>query len=250
MFLVAIGELGTSVEDEATALAKDLALTAFESRLLLAEGMPAIVLRTPDRARALALLAALRGRGHEAVACDAAAVVALASMTSVDDFEFGALALRSGGADLPYDDVLVLLPMTRKRKITTTEKTTETKFRIGAAIATGGIVMSKKVTHEVTRSHEDREQLLCAFRKTTQPPWLLTERGLDYARLGPSAAHGQSENFLRVVAMLRERTPRALYDDRLLRFRKEGGDKAADALLEQKAHVLALLLARRARHQG
>ena len=51
MYVVAILELATSVEAEAAALAADLGSTAYEQRLHLVAGLPAVVLTTADPAR-------------------------------------------------------------------------------------------------------------------------------------------------------------------------------------------------------
>jgi hypothetical protein len=47
-YVVAIMALGTTVEAEAQALAADLGTTAYEGRLKLVAGVPAIVLATTD----------------------------------------------------------------------------------------------------------------------------------------------------------------------------------------------------------
>src|SRR5579863_9005827 len=86
VFVVALAELGTSVEDEMPALALDLGITAYEARLRLAAGLPSIVLSTQDRSFALEMLRRLRARRHGAVAFDAHAVVPASSMVAVRQF--------------------------------------------------------------------------------------------------------------------------------------------------------------------
>ena len=49
MFVVAITQLALSIEDESKALAADLGNTAYETRLILNGGLPAIVLQSPQR---------------------------------------------------------------------------------------------------------------------------------------------------------------------------------------------------------
>lgn len=64
VYVVALAELATPIEDEAAALAAHLGTTLYEERLNLNGGLPAIVLRTADRKEAATLLAAVRSRGH------------------------------------------------------------------------------------------------------------------------------------------------------------------------------------------
>jgi hypothetical protein len=77
---VAITRLNGALETEAKALATDLGAIPYETRLKLAGGIPAIVLHTPDPARAAAIVAKLRARGHDAFAVDTAEVVAATDM--------------------------------------------------------------------------------------------------------------------------------------------------------------------------
>ena len=75
MEIVAIVALGRSVEQEAPFLAADLGLTVYETAMMLRAPAPMIVYRGEDRSRTLDVLAKLRARGHDAVACDAEQVV-------------------------------------------------------------------------------------------------------------------------------------------------------------------------------
>src|SRR5262249_58145917 len=68
VYVVAITELATSVEAEAAALAPEIGSTPYETRLELAGGMPAVVLTTPDRARAQHLPETIPGPPHPLLA--------------------------------------------------------------------------------------------------------------------------------------------------------------------------------------
>src|SRR6185503_5112979 len=109
VYVVAITELATPVEQEAAALAADLGTTPYEERLNLASGLPAVVLTAADRARALALLKALRARGHGAVAIDAAVVVSSEAMVSMRRFGLEEGALTAEGERLPHGEILALI---------------------------------------------------------------------------------------------------------------------------------------------
>src|SRR3954451_25225367 len=99
MHVVALAEIATSIEAEAAALAADLGTTAYEERLKLAAGLPAIVLTSADPAGALEPLATLPARRHGAVACDAAEVVPSHAMVPLRRFTFEPDALVP--ADVP-----------------------------------------------------------------------------------------------------------------------------------------------------
>jgi hypothetical protein len=70
MFVVGIARLAGALQDELPALAADLGMTAYDARMLLAPGIPALVLVTPEKSKALGLLGSLRARGHESLAFD------------------------------------------------------------------------------------------------------------------------------------------------------------------------------------
>jgi len=84
------------------------------------------------------------------------------------------------------------------------------------AIATGGLIMSKKTTREVTTKTETREQVLYLFRKSGGAPWILRERAARYMGLGADLRPTSLENFGTTIRRLRELAPLAFYDERLM----------------------------------
>ena len=74
MYVVAITRWAQPLEQEAVVLAPLLGMAAYDLKLRLAGPLPAVFARAPELARARELLAALRARGHGAVACDLARV--------------------------------------------------------------------------------------------------------------------------------------------------------------------------------
>jgi hypothetical protein len=218
------------------------------------------VLSTQDRERAVALLAKIRARGHDAMACDGAAVVASGAMIPMRAFTLGdvSVTLDDRPDELPYDDILALLRASHRKQIEQTSETKEKKLNPGMALATGGLVMTKTVTKQSTAQTEEREQVLYAFRKSGQTPWLLRETGARYR--GPAIAPTSLENFTRTVAKLRERAPGAAYDERLMQTRKvaertvrssvggvETAQTTVDGGVDLAAHLLALGAARKMR---
>ena len=236
MFTVAICALGASGDDEARALASDLGSGVYETRLKLAQPPPIVVLRTHDEAAAALLARTLRARGHDAVALDEGAVP---EPFVVRTFHLGDTSFDCEGGSLPYGDVLALVRGALTLKTETVDRVTERKLRPGAALVTGGLILSKKVTREEKRVAHDREDLLYVFRSAGGAPWLVSEHGAVYASL-PSVAPTQRENFLRVASELRARAPAATWDERLLAHR--GVEDRS--ILDLRAQILAIAIAR------
>ena len=260
MFVVAIAELNGAVETEVAALAADLGCTAHDARLLLAPGLPAIIRTTPDREQALDLLARVRQRGHDAVACDTSAVVESREMVSMRRFRLGpdAVALDDApGESLPYGDVLALVLAVHRSRSDTSTQSRERQFSMSRAIVTSGLSMTKTVKKESHAAAEERDSVLYLFRRSAATPWILREHGTIWAGHGKPLAPTENENFRVAVAALRERAPGATFDDRLVSRRaperatvsgamgtstvKTSSDAAVDLL----AHMLALWIARR-----
>jgi hypothetical protein len=247
MFLVAITRLDAPLEDEAVPLAKDLGVTPYEARMLLAPGMPAVVLTTPDRDRALAVLSGLRARGRDAVACDSSAIVGAERMIAMREPTFDDLGVRAtpnDGEVLPYSDVLAMLRASHRVSTETKTEVKEKKLRPGMMIATGGLVNSKTVTKEVVTTTEAREQVLYVFRKAGGTPFILHETGTRYAGLGADVGRSSFENFGKIIALLRTRAPGAAYDERLVSRKVADAKGGTVASVDQLAHVLALALAK------
>lgn len=254
MYLVFLTELGSPIEAEASALARDLGITAYEARMKLTAGLPAAVRTTQDRAAATALSDLLLTRRHRALVCDTADVVSSERMIAMRDFrlaEDAATVPDATGPDtrLEYADVMVLLRAVHRESTTTTETVRERKFRPGAAVMTGGLVLSKTTSRDVQTTREAREEVLYAFRRSGATPWLLRESS-HYQGLGADLAPTRRANFMTTVRLFRERSRFAAYDERLL-TRKQlphvaGPDGTSDltAGTDLLAHVLALSLAR------
>jgi hypothetical protein len=257
MFAVALLALATPIDAEAAALARDLGTTAYEERVELTAGCPAIVLLTPDRGRAVSFLATLRARGHTAAAVDASAVTSQRDMTFLRAFRLGPAALTATedpAVELPYADLLALVRANHQSVVSTQTTTTEKQFSMGRALLSGGLVNRKAVTKDVKTITEEREHVLYLFRKSGAPPWILRASQGRYAGLGPTAAHSSITNFLATAARLRELAPGAAYDERLLRRRiperlrvvgaaAKTQSSASDAGVDLYAHLHALAVA-------
>jgi hypothetical protein len=261
-FVVAIAELKGAVEEEAPALAADLGATAYDARLLLAGGTPAVVKTTPDKALALELLGKLRARGHGAVACDVGAVVASGDMISMRRLRLGETAVTledHPDASLPYDGILALVAAVHRRRHDTDVQTKQTKLSVGRAVMTGGLAFTRTVKTQAHASTEERTGVLYVFRKDGATPWILHEHGTSWvglAGLGRTPAPSEGENFRLATRLLRELAPGAAYDERLVTRRaaeravltalpgKTTVTTSSEAGMDLLAHLVAMWSAR------
>ncbi len=258
MDIVALLTLGTPVEVEAPLLAADLGSTTYETALMLRAPSPIPILRTDDRARALALLGRLRSRGHEAVACDANAVASAASMLQVRAFalEPDALVVRAEAAAtdrVPWGDFVAFVRAIHRTRSESVEKNTSQKFDLGRAAMSGGLMVTKKVTTVTKHASEEREPVLYAFRHHGAP-LLFAQSRVRYEALEAALRPSQMENFGVLVRLLRERAPAAAYDERLLAARPQsdrvragvhgGVSSSTSDGVDLLAHLVAMAVSR------
>jgi hypothetical protein len=211
-------QLAASVDPEASALASELGLTAYDTRLLLAAGTPTLV-RRADEPTAAALASRLRARGHGVVVCDGSDVIPSSEMIDMRRLrlEPGGISLddRAGEA-LPFDDVLAFLPARHRHHTQTSTATSERKFSASHTLVSGGLVTTTTANREANHTTDRSEQVLYVMRRSGATPWILREHGSHWSGLGRPVAASSIENFRVAVALLRERAPGAVYDDRLL----------------------------------
>jgi hypothetical protein len=259
VFVVALTELHGTIDAEAAALAGDLGVTAYEARLLLAQGTPTIVRTTADEGPALELLARLRGRGQGAVAIDGTTVVPSHAMMSMRRFRLGpsSIALDDRPEELPYDDVRAIIAAVHRVQTTNASESRDKQLSVSRAVMSGGLVMTKTVKRETRSETTEREPVLYLYRRSGGTPWLLRERGTIWMGHGRTVSPLASENFRTAVRALRERAPGAVYDDRLASRRSvpqrlvvtgtPGGTtttSSSEAGIDLFAHVLALWITR------
>lgn len=252
MDVVALMALGTSVEEEAPRLAADLGSTAYEAALLLRSPTPVPLLRTDDRQRAIDLVAKLRARRHDVVACEASAVVRSDAMTRVRSFRLDddafVVASANTSVSVAWSDVVALVRAIHRTSSEHVEKSAERKLSLGRAAMSGGVLMTKTVTTTAKHTVEEREQVLYIFRQGGAP-MLATISRTRYEGLAAALRPSQIENFNSLVRILRERAPHALYDERLLAPRpglervRTGTTGAVSASSSEGIDLLAHLIA-------
>jgi hypothetical protein len=223
MYAVAITELAGTVDAAAATLAPLLGKTVYDARLELAAGMPALVLTTTDSPRAVELATQLRALGHGVLAFDTAKVVSSDDMIGMKRFrlEPGGIAIGDRpGEMLAYDEVWALIRAVHRFDSETRETTQTSQLSAMRAIATGGLVMTKKVKGEARTLETTRCGVVYLFRRTGKTPWILRETGTSYASLGADIGPSQVQNFVTTVRLLRERMPHVPFDERLVGMKR------------------------------
>ncbi len=243
-YVVAVTRWGAPLEGEIAPLAQRLGLGLYDARMKLAGRAPVIIRTFSDADEARGLVAFLRDRGHGAVGCDMSSVVPSDAMIAPRTFrlEEDALVAEVANAafEVPWDDMLALVRAVHDRATEQRSTSTERKLSIGRAALTGGVSFTKTETIEKHEKAHEREQVLYVFRRgeevpdahrsgtTTlaerQRPVLLAEHGLRYDGLGQLRGPIAMQNFDTLVRTLRERAPRAFYDDRFVSERRRIGD--------------------------
>lgn len=263
MDIIAIVSLGRSVEAEAPALALDLGITAYEAAIMLRAALPIVVHRSEDRARTFDLLAKLRARGHDAVACDAEQIASSDDMFRPKTFRIEASELVAQGdaaskreeRRLAFADIFALLRATHLVQREETTTTHEKTMSIGRAAMTGGLMTSKTIERDKKQVTSERDPVLYVFR-SDGAPWLLNAHTMLYEGLGRNMRVSKAENFEVLLRTLRELAPHAQFDARLLQVRPaaqlvSAGVKhmttSSAGALDVLAHVVAMALNRTAR---
>ena len=220
MIAVAITRWSAPAESEAAALAPLMNEGIYELRLRLVRPLPVVLARVNDPERARELLAALRARGHGAVACDLDFVPSSERMLCPKSYRFDddAFVVDDRGHRMPYADMLALI-RARAAIVSDVQATMETKrLSLGRAVMSGGLVLSKTTTRHTHETHEDSEQVLYLIRRDGRDPMLLREQRLQHH--GVEIRPTSTENFVLLVASLRERAPHAFYDERMMTRRR------------------------------
>jgi hypothetical protein len=216
-FIVAIAKLGSPLEAEAKALATDLGSTAYETKLKLSGGVPAVVLTTTDSDAAQKLAEKLRARGTRAIVVRGSAVVPIGKMVRVRSFQLDGDGLSTDEDQLPWDDISALVRARSRTQHDSTEIVKEKKFDLGRAVASGGLVMRSVQKREVVTHHETSEQVLYMFRASGDTPWVMREQGTNYSGLGAAAQSTANLNIGIACDQIRARAVSARFDDSLLR---------------------------------
>lgn len=225
MHVVAVTRWGSPLQEELPALAARLGVGAYDLRLRLVGGLPAVFARVEDRVEAARQVVFLRTRGHGAVACDAEAIPRPEDQIVPVDFELGATALggvSASGArfEIPYAEIVAIIEAacvtSEEHAVTKQEK----KFSAGRAVLSGGLVLRKTVKRVDKTVVEDQERWIYLFCRPG-PAWSVwKEMTLRYEGLGGERQFTKAQNFAALSEKLRALAPQAFHDQRLLKEKR------------------------------
>lgn len=246
MVVTFVTHLARPAAAEAAPIAAALGTTEYETRLALATQPPCVVLVTSARERADDAVALLRARGHGAHAFDGGSFVPSDRMTRVDDFRLDGDGVRRvvDGDLLAYGDVFAIL-----RAVHDTSGAVERPSRARPFASPRSRLGSTPDPSAGVTKIEEREHVAYFFRRSGERPWILRERHASYAGLGADRAPVAFQNFMRTLTRIREASPSAVSDDRLLRRRVAQRFTRASTLRSSRdgvdllAHLLAMSIA-------
>jgi hypothetical protein len=258
MHVVAIVDAAANAVADAERLTAALGdgLTPLELRMALSAVPPSVLFRTGSRERAEQAAGILVAHGVGAMAVDLAEVPSLEQMVHVRRFALEDTGLRShtGGPLLAYDAMAAIVRVAIETSVWRTTRESE-------RLVPGPRGERPEVTVERTRAEHTVEQALFLFERGGGMPWVLRASDARYLGLGAALRPTTIENFVATIAILRERAPRAIYDDRFVAHplarqtetHVRGHDTAApplgDRAVEVRLHLLASTLGRGA-HAG
>lgn len=252
MHVVVIDGWREETAELAQALADALGVTAYEARQRLIGGGPAVAASFADEQQAMALATKLEQRGISTMVVDAAAVRSRAGRFIVRRFELGKWSLRieTGDgkcADIPYDEIDLLLPGASTTGYSETKTVTERKLSVGKTLLSGGIPMTKKVERQEEVMTEERRKVLYLYAGNRSPVDF-SQDGMTYDGLGADMKLSRELNFAYLISELRRLSPAAVYDDRLMnrlgQVRLLGPAQNPEANLDLAAEILARSLRR------
>jgi hypothetical protein len=228
MHVVALTRWGPPLEGELPALAAHLNVLAYDLRLRLTGGLPAVFVTVGDEAEANEHLEFLRARGHGAVRCDMDEVPAPEDQLVPSHFELHAAAVCGSlpgnrRFDVPYAEILALVHVASVTSAEQTKITQEKKLSLGRAVASGGLIMRKKVDRIDKKMTTEQEQMLYMFCRALAAPYVWKELTLHYQGLGDDRKLTTAQNFAELTDRLRARAPHAFYDARLLTQKRRAG---------------------------
>lgn len=220
MYVVALQFEKNAGDALAVRLAAVLGRTLLEARNRVSdpEGGPSVLATFPEKAGAEAYAEELRSRGFSVLVLPPEEVESDKERFLVRSFELGTDGLTAKARQLsvmvPWQEVRLLLRGQTRVEEKQMKTMIRREFSLKRAVLTQGLMMTKpvKVTKQELRvEHNGFLHLYPAAGL----PLVFRQQDLSYAGLGPGLQHSATANFLRLVAVLREASPHAAYDERL-----------------------------------
>lgn len=221
MQIVAIDTIQGDASQRAKELATVLGVTPYEARARVAitSGGPAVVASFANHDLAAACVESLRAAKFDTLCLDCAELETDQNRFIVQRLCFareGVQLWNQGGEQLlvNYADIQLLLRGAGIICEIKTETVTKKKVAIGRALATGGLMMRKKVTSTTQQVNSER-QPFCHLYGHNLPVIVLRQDVLDYAALGSECKLSRAENFNWICSELRRLCGAARWDERL-----------------------------------
>ncbi|WP_321389322.1 hypothetical protein [uncultured Desulfuromusa sp.] len=221
MEIVSVYQLQGEPDQLAYDLADALGTTVYEARARVSvpSGGPTIVANFATTEQATACAARLNDHGFKTLVVESGQIESDQNRLSVRQIQFTNDGFRIVTRDdikleIPYPEVKLLLRGVGIISNIQVETETKKKFALGRAIATGGLVMKKKVKTTTTSNSQER-QPFCHIYTADQPPVVLRQADIDYTALGDKLQPSRDANFNWICTELRRCCPAADWDDRL-----------------------------------
>jgi hypothetical protein len=211
-FVVAVGEIAAALEDEAPPLAAAVGLTAYDIKARLTGPLPRVLFQSPQEEPARRVLAAVRARRHGAFLCDTDTVPRPADVVRVRRFAVTDVGVLAGEAVLPYDRIGAVLRVAVRSTVVRSTREKELRSRGARPPAT---VEVEHAAHESLVVHAAYLVPRTAGAERSRP-WVLHEREASFLALGPALKKTRRENLTAALDLVRERAPRAIYDERFV----------------------------------
>lgn len=220
MYLVAVHHVIGESAERASSLAQTVGMTVYEARQRLIN-TPAVVSLAPTDEDARDLAARLEGAGFRVLVLDPSNSPFVHMQTLVRSFQFTEASLvtrpREGQAtELPFEKIRLILRGTASHSDMSEKTVKGKKFSVGLAVATGGLVMRKKVETKV-QTREDTLSPFVHVYATKGRPLLFSASLLDFTGLGESLKPSRMLNMQVLLQKLRHVAPDATFDERLTR---------------------------------
>ncbi len=223
MHIVAIHSLTKDKEVMAGTLAAALGVTMYEAlaRVRAPGNGPLTVCVFAEMGRAGQLAERLQTAGFKAVVLTGDEIETEGHARIVRLFSLGEESLdvkseKGESLSIPFQNVDLMLRGTMiVRDVSTTETVKSRSVSPGRAVLSGGLVLTKK-TETVREVTSEARQGFVALYAGDRATLIFREKTLVYDSLGPALRASRAENFAYLIAELRRRCPKAIYDDRLL----------------------------------
>jgi hypothetical protein len=195
----------------------------FDTRLLLIGEIPRIIAHFPDADTADLIAQGMREAGLEAFVCKDSELRSRSAGFAAHTIQFGDKEVifrdkRGGEAKVEAGDVFLIIRGRMRSYKQEETSTTKMKLNVAATVLTGGIPVMKRVIQKTTKGLLQTDDFVRVYdRRSSNPRIEMFQNRVDYGFLGTELSPSTAENFKIVVKKLREWSPQAIFDERLIK---------------------------------